>query len=70
MQKDDCQENEDKPQTRKIYLQKVIRYNNPTLPTDTIFLTKEGKEARIYNGTRIVSSISDARKTGQLCVKE
>ena len=29
-----------------------------------------GKEARIYNGEKTVSSISGARKTGQLHVKE
>ena len=28
------------------------------------------KEARIYNGEKIVSSISDAGRTGQLHVKE
>ena len=28
------------------------------------------KEARIYNGEKIVSSISGAGKTGQLCIKE
>ena len=28
------------------------------------------KEARIYNGAKIASSISVAGKTGQLCVKE
>ena len=28
------------------------------------------KEARIYNGEETASSISGARKTGQLCVKE
>ena len=28
------------------------------------------KEARIYNGEKTVSSISSARKTGQLHVKE
>ena len=28
------------------------------------------KEARIYNGENIVSSISGAKKTGQLHVKE
>jgi len=28
------------------------------------------KEARIYNGAKIVSLISAAGKTGQLCVKE
>ena len=32
-----------------------------------IFFTKE---ARIYNGAKIVSLISAAGKTGQLCVKE
>ena len=34
---------------------------------DTLFFTKE---ARIYNGTKTVSSISGAGKTGQLHVKE
>jgi len=33
----------------------------------TLFLTKE---ARIYNGAKIASSISGAGKTGQLHVKE
>ena len=33
----------------------------------TLFLTKE---ARIYNGAKIASSINDAGKTGQLRVKE
>ena len=33
----------------------------------TLFLTKE---ARIYNGAKTASSINDARKTGQLDVKE
>ena len=32
----------------------------------TIFLTKE---AKIYNGDKTVSSISGARKIGQLCEK-
>ena len=32
-----------------------------------LFLTKE---ARIYDGTKIVSSISGAEKTGQLHAKE
>ena len=32
----------------------------------TLFLTKE---ARIYNGAKIASSINDAEKTGQLHVK-
>ena len=32
----------------------------------TLFLTKE---ARIYNGAKIASSINGARKTGQLHVK-
>ena len=34
---------------------------------DTLSLTKE---ARIYNGAKIVSSISGTWKTGQLYVKE
>ena len=34
---------------------------------DTLFLTKE---ARIYNGAKIVSLISVSGKTGQLCIKE
>ena len=34
---------------------------------DTLSLTKE---AKIYNGEKIVSSTSGAGKTGQLCVKE
>ena len=33
----------------------------------TLFLMKE---ARIYNGSKIDSSVSGAGKTGQLCVKE
>jgi len=33
----------------------------------TLFLTKK---ARMYNGTKIVSSISGAGKTGKLHVKE
>jgi len=33
----------------------------------TLSLTKQ---ARIYNGEKIGSSISDAGKTGELCVKE
>ena len=33
----------------------------------TLFLTKD---ARIYNGAKTASSVSDARKTGQLHVKE
>ena len=33
----------------------------------TLFLTKE---ARIYNGAKKASSVSDSEKTGQLCVKE
>jgi len=33
----------------------------------TLFLTKE---ARIYNGAKMASSINDARKTAQLHVKE
>ena len=33
----------------------------------TIYLTKE---AKIYNGEKIISSKSGGRKTGQLCVKE
>ena len=28
------------------------------------------KEARLYNGAKIASSISGAGKTGQLCIKE
>ena len=28
------------------------------------------EESRIYNGEKIVSSISGAGKTGQLCIKE
>jgi len=36
-------------------------------PMDTLFLTKE---ARIYNGAKITSSINGAGKTGQLHVKE
>ena len=28
------------------------------------------KEARIYNGEKMVSSISGPRKTGELCVKK
>ena len=28
------------------------------------------KEARIYNGAKKASSVSDSEKTGQLCVKE
>ena len=36
-------------------------------PMDTLFLTKE---ARIYNGAKIASSINSAGKTGQLHVKE
>ena len=36
-------------------------------PMGTLFLTKE---ARIYNGAKIASSISGAWKTGQLHVKE
>ena len=35
--------------------------------TGTLFLTKE---ARIYNGAKIASSINGAGKTGQLHVKE
>ena len=34
---------------------------------DTLFLTKE---ARIYNGAKIASSINGAGKTGQLHVQE
>ena len=34
---------------------------------DILFLTKE---AKIYNGAKIVSSISASGKTGQLCIKE
>ena len=34
---------------------------------DTLCLTNE---ARIYKGDKIVSSISGAGKTGQLCIKE
>jgi len=34
---------------------------------DTLFLTKE---AQIYHGAKIASSISGAGKTGQLCAKE
>ena len=33
----------------------------------TLFLTKE---ARIYNGAKIASSMNGARKTGQLHIKE
>jgi len=33
----------------------------------TLILTKE---ARIYNAAKTASSINDAGKTGQLCVKE
>ena len=33
----------------------------------TLFLTNE---ARIYNGAKRASSISDSEKTGQLCVKQ
>ena len=33
----------------------------------TLFLTKE---AKIYNGAKTASSVSGARKTGQLHVKE
>ena len=36
-------------------------------PMGTLFLTKE---ARIYNGAKIASSINGAEKTGQLQVKE
>ena len=36
-------------------------------PMGTLFLTKE---ARIYNGAKIASSISGAWKTGQLHVRE
>ena len=39
----------------------------PTPPISTLFLTKE---ARIYNGAKIASSVSGAWKTGQLCAKE
>ena len=35
-------------------------------PVGTLYLTKE---ARIYNGAKIVSSISGDGKTGQLCVR-
>ena len=35
-------------------------------PMGTLSLTKE---ARIYNGEKIISSISSAGKAGQLCVK-
>ena len=40
---------------------------NPGNYFDTLSLTKE---ARIYNGEKVVSSVSGAGKTGQLCVKE
>ena len=36
-------------------------------PMGTLFLTKD---ARIYNGAKIASSINGAGKTGQLNVKE
>ena len=36
-------------------------------PKIALFLTKN---ARIYNGAKIASSISDAEKTGQLHLKE
>ena len=36
-------------------------------PMGTLFLTKE---ARIYNGAKIASSINGAEKTGQLHAKE
>ena len=36
-------------------------------PMDTLSLTKE---ARIYNGEKMISLGKDARKTGQLLVKE
>ena len=36
-------------------------------PVGTLFLTKE---ARIYNGAKTASSISGARKTGEIHVKE
>jgi len=39
----------------------------PHTPMGTLSLKKE---ARIYNGEKIVSSISDAGRTGQLHVKE
>ena len=41
--------------------------NKPMQPMGTLFLTKE---TRIYNGAKIVFSISAAGKTGQLHVKE
>ena len=41
--------------------------DKPTPPISTLFLTKE---ARIYNGAKIASSVSGAGKTGQLCAKE
>ena len=41
--------------------------DKPTPPISTLFLTKE---ARIYNGAKIASSVSGAWKTGQLCAKE
>ena len=41
--------------------------NKPTNICIPYFLIKE---ARIYNGAKIASSISVAGKTGQLCVKE
>ena len=38
-----------------------------TLPMSNLVLTKE---ARIYNGAKIASSISGVWKIGQLCAKE
>ena len=43
-----------------------VGFNTP-MGTLFIYFTKE---ARIYNGEKTASSISDAGKTGQLCVKE
>ena len=39
-------------------------------PTHLWSIKVKTKEARIYNGEKTASSISDAGKTGQLCVKE
>ena len=47
--KDDCQENEDKPQTRKIYLQKMSDTTTHA-PTDTLFLTKKARGKNIRWG--------------------
>ena len=55
-----------KTEYRSMEQNRKFRYNIH-IPMDTLSLTKE---AKIYNGEKTISLISDAGKTGQPLVKE